>query len=63
MAAGKGKTVEGLSPQQPVPQKRSRPMKNMKLGEAQAPNEPHAQSVVEKLIMHIILLEPVKGSS
>jgi hypothetical protein len=62
-AAGKGKTVEGSSPQQPVPRKRGRPRKNKEPGEAQAPNEPRAQSVAEKLLMHVVRLEPVEGSS
>jgi hypothetical protein len=62
-AAGKGKTVEGSSPQQPVPRKRGRPRKNKNVEEAQAPNEPRTQSVAEKLLMCVVRLEPIEGSS
>jgi hypothetical protein len=45
-AAEKGKTVEALSPQQPIPRKRGRPRKNRETREAQAPSEPRTKSVM-----------------
>jgi hypothetical protein len=61
--AGKGKIVEGSSLQHPVPRKRGSTRKNKEPGEAQAPNEPRAQYFVENLLMCIVQLEPVEGSS
>jgi hypothetical protein len=61
--AGKEKTVEASSPQQPVPRKRGRPRKNKEPEEAQAPSKPRAQSVAEKLLMRVVRLEPAEGSS
>jgi hypothetical protein len=61
-AAGKGKIMEFLSPQQPIPCKRGSPRKNKDLGEAQAPNEPYIQSIAEKLLMCVVWLEPVEIS-
>jgi hypothetical protein len=62
-AAGKGKIIEDSSSQQPVPRKRGRPRLIKKPEETQAPNEPHTQSVAEKLLMRVVRLEPVEGSS
>ena len=61
-AAGKGKIVEGSSPQQPVPKKRGGPRMIKNPDETQAQNEPCAQSIVEKLLMCIVQIEPVDGT-
>jgi hypothetical protein len=61
--AQEGKTLEALSPQQQIPQRRGRPRKNKEAGETQVPNKPRAKSVVEELLMHVIRLEPVEGTS
>jgi hypothetical protein len=53
-AAEKGNTLEALSPQQSIPQKRGRPRKNRETGEVQAPSELCAKSVVGELLMHTI---------
>jgi hypothetical protein len=50
-------------PNKSIPQKRGRPRKNKETGEAQAPSEPRAKSVVEELLMRAIQLEPVEGPS
>jgi hypothetical protein len=62
-AMGKGKEIEDSSSQQPTPWKRGRPRLIKKPEETQAPNEPHTQSAAEKLLMHVVRLEPVEGSS
>jgi hypothetical protein len=62
-AAEKEKTVEVSFSQQPIPRKRGKPRNNREPGEAQAPSEPHTKSVAEKLLMCVVWLEPVKGSS
>jgi hypothetical protein len=54
-AAGKGKTVEISSPQQPVPHgKEACQGRTKSLGEAQALNKPCTQLVAEKLLMHLL---------
>jgi hypothetical protein len=55
--------VEVSSPQNPVPWKRGRPTNNKEPGEAQYSNEPRAQLVVDKLLMHVVWIKPVEGSS
>jgi hypothetical protein len=60
---GKGKIVEGSSPQQPIPRKRGRPRKNKDLREPQAPHEPRAKSIAKKLLMHDVWIELIEGSS
>jgi hypothetical protein len=55
--------LEALSPQQSIPQRRGRPRKNKETGEAQAPSDPRAKSIVEELLMCAIRLEPVEGPS
>jgi hypothetical protein len=61
-AVRKGKTMEGSSPEQPISRKRGRPRKNKEPREAQHPNKLCTQSVTEKLLMHVVQLEPVEGS-
>jgi hypothetical protein len=61
--AEEGKTLEALSPQQSIPQRRGRPRKNKEVGETQVPSEPRTKSVAEELLMHAIRLEPVEGTS
>jgi hypothetical protein len=61
--AEEGKTLEALSPQQSIPQRRGRPRKNKEVGETQVPSEPRAKSVTEELLMRAIQLEPVEGPS
>jgi hypothetical protein len=62
-AVGKGKEIEESSSQQPVPRKRGRLRLIKKLEEAQSPNEPCTQYVAEKLLMLVVRLETVQGSS
>jgi hypothetical protein len=60
---GKGKKIEGSSSQYPVPWKRGKMRLIKKPEETQAPNELHTQSIVEKLLMCVVRLEPVEVSS
>jgi hypothetical protein len=62
-ATGKGKEIEDSSSHQPTPWKRGRPRLIKKPEETQAPSEPHTQSAAERLLMHVVQLEPVEGSS
>jgi hypothetical protein len=62
-AMGKGKEIEESSSQQPTPWKIGRPKLIKKPEETQAPSEPCAQSTVEKLLVRVVRLEPVEGSS
>jgi hypothetical protein len=62
-ATGKGNKLEGFSSQQLVTQKRGRTRFIKKPEETQNPNEPHAQSIVEKLLVHVVRIELVEGSS
>jgi hypothetical protein len=41
--AQEGRTLEALSPQQQIPQRRGRPRKNKEAGETRVPNEPRAK--------------------
>jgi hypothetical protein len=59
----KGKVIEDLSSQHPVPEKRGRSRLIKKPKETQAPNEPCTQSASEKLLLHVVHLEPLEGSS
>jgi hypothetical protein len=59
--AEKGKTLESLSPQQSMPQKRGRPRNNGEIRKAQAPSKLCEKSITEELIMCIIRLELVEG--
>jgi hypothetical protein len=60
---GKGKEIEDSSSHQPTPRKRGRPRLIKKPEEIQAPSEPRTQSVAERLLMRVVRLEPVEGSS
>jgi hypothetical protein len=62
-AVEKGKEIEDSSSQQSVPQKRGRTRLIKKPEETQAPNEPRTQSFAEKLLMCVVQLEPIEGSS
>jgi hypothetical protein len=55
--------VETLSPQQRIPQRRGRPRKNKEAVETKLSDEPRAQSITEKLLMRVIRLEPLEGTS
>jgi hypothetical protein len=57
-----GRTVETLSPQQWIPQRRGRPRKNKEVVETKLSDESRAQSIVEKLLMRIVRLEPLDAS-
>jgi hypothetical protein len=57
------KTIEGSSSQQSVPQKSGRTKLIKKSEETQAPNEPRTLSVVEKLLVCVVRLKLVEGSS
>jgi hypothetical protein len=61
--AQEGNILEALSPQQQIPQRRGRPKKNKEVGETRIPDEPRRRSVAEKLLMRIVRLEPVEGTS
>jgi hypothetical protein len=62
-AARKGKAIEDSSSQQLAPRKRGRLRLIKKPEETQAPSKPLTQSVVEKLLMRVVRLELVEGSS
>jgi hypothetical protein len=62
-AMGKGKAIEESSSQQPTPRKIDRSRLIKKPEETQDPSEPCTQSVAEKLLMHVVHLEPVEVSS
>jgi hypothetical protein len=61
--AQEGRMVETLSPQQQIPRRRGRPRKNKEAVESKLSYEPHAQSIGEKLLMHVVLLEPLECTS
>jgi hypothetical protein len=61
--AQEGRIVEAMSLQQKIPQRRGGPKKNKEVGETRIPDEPRARSVAEKLLMRIVLLEPLEGTS
>jgi hypothetical protein len=58
-----GKILEALFPQKLIPQRRGRPRKNKETEEAQVPSKPRVNLATEELIMHVIRLEPIEGSS
>jgi hypothetical protein len=59
----KGKEIEDSSSHQPTPRKRGRPRLIKKPEEIQVPNELCTQSAAERLLMRVVQLEPVEGSS
>jgi hypothetical protein len=59
----KGNEIEDFSTHQPAPWKRGKLRLIKKPKEIQAPSELHTHSSVEKLLMRIVRLEPVEGSS
>jgi hypothetical protein len=61
--AQEGRMVEALSPQQRIPQRRGRPRKNKEVVETKLSDEPHARSIAEKLLMRVVRLEPLEGTS
>jgi hypothetical protein len=60
---GKGKAQEYSSNHHPTPWKRGRPRLIKKLEDIQAPNEPCTQSAAERLLMRVVRVEPIEGSS
>jgi hypothetical protein len=61
--AQEGRTVEALSPQQQIPQRRGRPRKNKEAGETRISDEPRTRPIVEQLLMRVVRLEPLEGTS
>jgi hypothetical protein len=61
--AQEGRTLESMSPQQQMPQRRGKPRKNKEVGETRVPIESCARSAVEELLMRVIQMEPVEGTS
>jgi hypothetical protein len=58
-----GGTLEALSPQHPIPQRRVRPRKNKEVRATRVPCEQCTNSTAEELLMHTIELEPIEGKS
>jgi hypothetical protein len=61
--AQEGRTTEAPFPQQHIPQRRGRPRKNKEAEEIQISDEPCARPIVEQLLMHVVHLEPLEGTS
>jgi hypothetical protein len=59
----KGRTLESLSPQKPIPRKRGRPRKNKKIEETRILSKPRVKLVVEESLMRDIHMEPIEGTS
>jgi hypothetical protein len=57
-----GRTVEILSPQQWIPRRRGIPRNNKEVVETKLSDESREQLIVEKLLMHIVRLEPLDAS-
>jgi hypothetical protein len=55
--------MESLSPQHGIPWRRCIPRKNKEFGETRSSDEPRTRSIDEKLLMRVVRLEPLEGTS
>jgi hypothetical protein len=61
--AQEGRILEDLYPRQKIPWRRGRPMNNKEARETRVLNESRSRSVVEKLLMRVVRMKPVEGTS